>query len=356
MRTHRPAYLPALDGLRAIAVLLVLWSHVLPQMPGYPPWLVQLRALLGPGELGVEIFFVLSGFLITRILLAEKAAARPVRWFLLRRMLRIFPIYYLLLLVILFVQPGPTLLWCALYLSNFWFLVQTEANWLPHTWSLCIEEHFYLLWPFAVAMLPLRWARRVMAFFVLPGAIVAAIVICSQVAPARAAEILQLASPIRFLDLGAGCLCAFAEPRLTARPRRALAVGAVLFALGVASWPGYWLFFAPQQLGFGLPLAGGPVLGLLHSCLLATGLVLITIAGSFGRQWFVRPLQLAPLRGIGRISYGLYLYHFPLYVAVMGGRQTPGRLALALLLTFAVAIASYWLVERPLLRLGARFR
>ncbi len=87
-----PRHLPTLDGLRGIAVLLVLWCHVPLMVPGYPEWLHLAYWLIGPGGLGVEIFFVLSGFLITRILLHERQHGAPVRWFLLRRLLRIFPI------------------------------------------------------------------------------------------------------------------------------------------------------------------------------------------------------------------------------------------------------------------------
>ena len=80
-----PRHLPVLDGLRAIAVLLVLWSHVPNRTPGYPEWLEIARVFLEPGGLGVEIFFVLSGFLITRILISEQRNQRPVRFFLMRR-------------------------------------------------------------------------------------------------------------------------------------------------------------------------------------------------------------------------------------------------------------------------------
>ena len=148
-----PRHLPSLDGLRAIAVLLVLWQHVPLHTEGYPLWLEQARWLVNPGNLGVELFFALSGFLITRILLAEQRAGHQVRWFLLRRMLRIFPIYYLLLMVMAFWRPADELAWCALYVSNFADVFAPAAGPKPlgHTWSLCVEEHFYLLWPLAVA-------------------------------------------------------------------------------------------------------------------------------------------------------------------------------------------------------------
>ena len=111
-------HLPVLDGLRAVAVLLVLWCHVPLATAGYPEWLRTANTLVGPGGTGVELFFVLSGFLITRILIREREQQVPVRWFLLRRILRIFPIYYLLLLVMLVVHTEQLRLDTAIWLMT----------------------------------------------------------------------------------------------------------------------------------------------------------------------------------------------------------------------------------------------
>src|SRR5882672_2186860 len=124
---------------------MVLWSHV--PVASTPGVVRLLRSAFNPGYLGVDLFFVLSGFLITRILLADRENERPLRFFLARRALRIFPIYYLLLAVLLLAKPGQYLAWCAIYLSNFHFMFDKTPNPLPHTWSLAIEEHFYLIWP-----------------------------------------------------------------------------------------------------------------------------------------------------------------------------------------------------------------
>src|SRR5262249_34220180 len=124
-----PRHIPVLDGLRGIAVLLVLWSHVPLVTPGYPQWLQWAHVAVGPGCPGVEIFFVASGFLMPRILLAERERGLAVRWFLLRRVLRIFPIYYLLLAVMLAVDPRPEIAWCALYLSNLQSILDLTPNW-----------------------------------------------------------------------------------------------------------------------------------------------------------------------------------------------------------------------------------
>ena len=143
----------------------------------WPIWFDALRdAFVQAGYLGVDTFFVLSGFFITRILRFEKSAGLPLSNFLVRRLLRIFPIYYLTLAVVWIAHPGSELPWCAAYLSNFRFaFVDHGGGWLSHTWSLAIEEHFYLLWPLCVYGCSDRTARRVAAYGIVPFALFAAV-------------------------------------------------------------------------------------------------------------------------------------------------------------------------------------
>ena len=148
---ERPDHLPALDGLRALAVLLVLWTHT--PLTLQHPELAAWSAFVQPGYLGVDVFFVLSGFLITRILLSEKARAVPLWKFMLRRAVRIFPAYYLLVGLVAAFAWTPDVPWCALYLGNVFYPAFGHAGLLQHSWSLCVEEHFYLLWPPLVALL-----------------------------------------------------------------------------------------------------------------------------------------------------------------------------------------------------------
>ncbi|RUX02716.1 acyltransferase, partial [Mesorhizobium sp. M2A.F.Ca.ET.037.01.1.1] len=143
-----------LDALRGVAVTLVLYSHFL--APGGSSFV---------GHLGVRLFFVLSGFLITRLLLDARdtsafASGPALRSFYARRMLRIFPPYFAVLALAWFAseQSRPSLAWHALYLSNFWYARQND--WTPwllcHFWSLSIEEQFYLAWPLIVLLAPRR--------------------------------------------------------------------------------------------------------------------------------------------------------------------------------------------------------
>ena len=166
-------HIKQLDGIRAIAVLLVIVSHWLPG--GIP-------SRFGFGAIGVDIFFVLSGFLITRILIVErlKFSAEPLTFsrlksiknFMVRRSLRIFPIYYLLLiLLVLFAKqlPNPVAQdwsWYFFYLQNILFYI--NQGWpggkLSHLWSLAVEEQFYLIWPWLILFVSQKWVLKIMVF------------------------------------------------------------------------------------------------------------------------------------------------------------------------------------------------
>jgi len=356
-----PRHIPSLDGLRAIAVLLVLWCHVPVTLTGYPDWLLLARWWLEPGDLGVELFFALSGFLITRILLAEQAAHQPVRWFLLRRMLRIFPIYYLLLLVMLFWRPGAEIGWCALYLGNFADVFSPTPGFKPlgHTWSLCVEEHFYLLWPMVIACCGSATGARVLKWVVIPVAVVGAVlvgILCEQ----RTAELaVYRLSPFRFLTLACGALVAYAEPRLMRSPRRTFAMGVGLTVLGLLLHPHIWFAILPILWLGGVdswPMELAPAAIRIHVAITSIGILLWCLVP---RSCLASPagvLAISPLRAIGRISYGLYLYHLPIFRSVIHSKQTWLSVLVALVLTFAIATASYWLVERPILKYAARFR
>lgn len=355
-----PRHLPSLDGLRALAVLLVLWQHVPLQTPGYPGWLVTACQFVGPGGLGVELFFALSGFLITRILIAEREQEVPVRWFLLRRLLRIFPCYYLLLVLLAWSQSSPSLAWGALYLRNFAdvFAPVPDPLALSHTWSLCVEEHFYLLWPLVVAFCPRSVGPRVLMWVVIPAAVLGAGVVCMTCGPERDLIIERL-SPFRFLTLAAGSLVAYAEPWLSAPSRnRALRVGLLLTGLGLAMHPLLWFVVVPISLleASYWPIHLMPMAVRLHTAVLCTGILLWCLAPPGGGFSPRSLLTARPLRAIGRVSYGLYLYHMPIYAAVLIPAPTGARVWQALGWTFLAATLSYWLLERPVLRYAARFR
>jgi peptidoglycan/LPS O-acetylase OafA/YrhL len=341
--------LRTLDGLRALAVSLVILEHLPKEL--VLPQVGRLLLFLQPGYLGVDLFFVLSGFLITRILRVDHAAGWPLRYFLWRRVLRIFPIFYLTVAAVWILRPGPELPWVATYLANWHFAAQSTPSPLAHTWSLAVEEHYYLVWPLLVYGLGSRGARRVLWSLVLPGALAYALWVTTREALPDARRIVQVITPCRMLSLGLGSALAWHEGWL--RSGRwpvglwavALGTGGYLLALGGITYAPAW-FPVSWLLGFGL---------------LSTGLTMLAVCRD-GRGGLIdRVLSSAPLRRVGRISYGLYLYHLPVFWAldVAGpGASSPsaGRTALAVVATYALAELSYAFVERPILRLQQRFR
>ncbi len=355
-------HLPVLDGLRAVAILLVLWCHIPVGTANYPEWLKVAHGVIGPGGLGVDIFFVLSGFLITRILLREKEQGAPVRWFLLRRVLRIFPIYYLLLLVMAIAKPSIELAWCAAYLSNLhWILEPKLVRSMGHTWSLCVEEHFYLLWPLVVAFTPRLVSKWSIVLVLAPVALLCAYWMNLHYAslgapPSEAMEAVQHASPVRFLSLGCGALLAYVEPAIVASPRRFVLLALALLVPALWLHPIVHYLLLPQWLASTptIPWQHIPSAWIVHSSCLCTAILLFCLTLGDLRWSPLRVLHSRILRGIGRISYGLYLYHLPINGLWFYGNLTWVNAGLALATTFAVATVSYFVLERPILRFGAR--
>jgi len=357
-------HLPLLDGLRGIAVLLVLWDHAPRAL--FPQWLREVGRLRNTGNFGVDLFFVLSGFLITRLLLAGREAGVPVRYFLLRRACRIFPIYYLLLLALGLLRPHPEIAWCALYLSNYHgVLADLPPSWLRHTWSLCVEEHFYACWPLVVSFLPPRSSRRVILAVVVPGALLAAVALVLLPANGRfdRLELIRYGTQCRVLSLAVGALFAYHEASFRTRARSWLAAAALAFAAAAGLSLAAPAIGAALQRTFALPFPArdwGVLTGFVATTL-ASSATLASVLALRGRDW--RPIALLearPLRAVGRISYGLYLYHVPLFAALgihrlaqQGATWSVVAIVAAL---FAVATVSYLVIERPILRWASRFR
>jgi peptidoglycan/LPS O-acetylase OafA/YrhL len=314
---------PELDGLRGIAVLIVLASHAC--LAGF--------AVEG-GLAGVTLFFVLSGFLITSLLVAEFGRYRRVdlRAFYLRRGLRLLPAMFALLAVVavgyaLNAWPSQaidlpvSLLVVATYVPNWApFMFHINMGVLGHTWSLGIEEQFYLLWPIALlAGLRLLGAR---------GVGLAALAVAVLVSPWRI-----------FLLVGAeGAGRVFIG---TDTHADALLLGCALALLPVRA-PSFlgWLGIGGVVVTGAAWASGG--MGLLLFLPVATIASVAALAGC--------PAMLAwrPLAYVGRISYGLYLWHFLL---IWWGWPAPLVIAVAI----AVSVVSYERLERPFLRLKDRY-
>jgi peptidoglycan/LPS O-acetylase OafA/YrhL len=367
-------YIPALDGLRGIAVLLVLWTHIpVGVLGGYAD---LARGFVQPGYLGVDIFFVLSGFLITRILLVDKEKKFPLRYFLLRRFFRIFPIYYLTLTIFLIVHPVPGLGWCYIYVSNFYFPFNPETNPLQHTWSLAVEEHFYLIWPLLVYVLSRGKSRAVALFGFLPIALICAVgVILSPTHPATREWILSLkeegvlhfdgwrtqlvymGSMFRFASLALGSLFAYFEGWIHKRYKTTFVIALLSFL--AAEVVAQFIYHIGPHYGF--PAQWWPLVRLVCFTMVSGSIVLGTVGASH-IKWLPNFLvNNAVLRWIGRVSYGLYLYHFPIFHLAGFHKIPPAelslwRVSLAVAIAIGVASLSYFIIERPILNYAARFR
>ena len=170
--TERP-HIPALDGLRGLAIVLVLIRHFMPWHPTKVLAEQLLNGFLAMGWVGVDIFFVLSGFLITGILVDAKQSSHYFRNFYCVLRLRIFPLYYAMVLLCTAIlpalriwpegRPAGSSFWWWTYLSNIpaAFYPEMKPGWLGVFWSLAVEQHFYLVWPVVIYMCSKKSATRV---------------------------------------------------------------------------------------------------------------------------------------------------------------------------------------------------
>jgi peptidoglycan/LPS O-acetylase OafA/YrhL len=329
--------------------------------------------LIRGGFLGVDIFFVLSGFLITTLLMDEctRTGRISLGKFYARRALRLLPALVVLvvacdiavMVIARLYWPevfGPVMLGmiyasvaALLYMAN-WVVVSVQTLWiLGHTWSLSIEEQFYLIWPLCLLAL-LRWVRRrgfILALLILG---ISASLILKVVLVRAHSSVLRIFFGLdtRFDELLIGCVVGvFASWGLLAGSRRSLggfgaaaAAGAALLAFML--WRAIWR--DPVMLGGGMTVAAA-----------AAGVLIADIIAR-PSGWLASALGRRPLVGIGRISYGLYLWHFPIVygcgaLAVDGTPPDLPRAALAIGLTFLVAAASFRWIEQPMLRIKRRF-
>jgi peptidoglycan/LPS O-acetylase OafA/YrhL len=329
-------HLPAIDGLRAIAVLAVVAYHA---------------GLIPAGFVGVDVFFVISGYLITRLLAEEYALTRRIDFvaFYARRARRILPALAVVILatlglsVLLLPDAGDVAKSAAAasaFVANLFFAAQTSDYWaqssetmpLLHLWSLSVEEQFYLVWPLVLIL-----ARRkpVAALAVLACASLA----YAEWMLARSPSVAFYAMPARAWELAVGGLLALTNTTLTfgSGPERKLNVGLIGLALVL--------------LACVVPFAHFPGLGALPAMIGAA----LVIAGKDR----VRVLEARPVVYVGLISYSLYLWHWPLLALDRALRAGPVpwgvRLALVAV-AFLLAAATYRYVETPFRRIQGRRR
>jgi peptidoglycan/LPS O-acetylase OafA/YrhL/lysophospholipase L1-like esterase len=351
----RLRHMPALDGMRALAVAAVLLYH------GDVSWAQG-------GYLGVDAFFVLSGFLITGLLVSEWHSSGRIALaaFWARRARRLLPALFLVLAAVAAyaaVIAAPTELenlrrdglsalayvanWGQIASHQSYFETFAAPSPLRHTWSLAIEEQFYLVWPLLVFGV-LRWRRgSLRSLAAVTGALLVASAVWMMVLyrPGVDPSRVYYGTDTRAQSLLMGALLALLLARrrrpFGERATRALHGAAILAAL----WLG-WIWVHTSERSGWLYRGGFTLCAVLVAIVIAS--VTRRDRGPLGAL-----LSLRPFRWVGEVSYGLYLWHWPLYVFISEqrtGLQGTPLLAARLAATFAVATASFYLVERPIRR------
>ncbi len=327
---------PRLDGVRGLAILLVLLFHTTQFNLLHDPLDVALTAIPTLGWSGVDLFFVLSGFLITNILLVTRAGPSYARSFYTRRTLRIFPLYYATLAFFLVIAPrlpflanldaawrGGTqtdALWYWLYLSNW--KVALSGAWdhrsLSITWSLAIEEQFYLIWPWIVRRTPERALLRV-CVAILTAAFLLRVGLVTYGTSWLAPYVL---TPCRFDTLATGAAIALLArrpgglARLGTQARRVL-VGAGGLLIIVVLYLRVQIADDPPST-LELSLAWHPLMqtvGFSLLCLL-WGSALVAVVTAPAGGWLARTFETGALRSLGKYSYACYLFHLPVGIAI----------------------------------------
>jgi peptidoglycan/LPS O-acetylase OafA/YrhL len=364
-RAQSSRHYPALDGLRGIAILAVFFSHFGGGHKSTNFFIRTWSHIADAGWMGVDLFFVLSGFLITGILLDTAHREHKTKNFYARRALRIFPLFYGVLFGFLLLTPVLHLHWRAGHLFYFFYLsnmIPVFAPGLPtpgtsvglvHLWSLAVEEQFYLLWPFVVWLVKDRTMLLRICLVIMAAALVLRIVLLTiGVDPLIVYSLLFTRAD--------SLICGSALAILVRDPsRKSLPVKWILPVSGAVVLCLFLIAGGGSQEPALISTVGFTSIAIFCGCLVyraQQGEGLIAVIGN--QRW---------LRLFGRYSYGLYIYHgllivflFPLVYPVQSLVHSVFwgsilYLLLSLGLTLGISVMSYHFFEAPILRLKKRF-
>ena len=355
-------YYPALDGLRGVAILFVLLYHNF-----------NFTDRFFFGWLGVDLFFVLSGFLITSILLNTRRDPRFFRNFYARRALRIFPLYFLILVIFLVIFPAVNFyqdnmeyynehqLWFWIYIQNWLLSFHTPPrtnNVLTHLWSLAVEEQFYVIWPLAIYFLrKIKWQFIFMLVFLISVITARAILWSSHIPDLNYTAFYTFT---RVDGIAIGSLIALMQEMDPTFIRKNL--GAIVATLAGLNFLFYFLNVPYGILPY-LALCGYTTFAIIF------GLLINEIVT--GNNKFLNViLSNRPLIFLGKISYGLYVFHWPVFAMlsplISGNLQKnqglPGMVSLTIagaittLIALLLSTLSYYTFEKKFLSLKERFR
>jgi peptidoglycan/LPS O-acetylase OafA/YrhL len=343
-------YVPSLNGLRAISILFVIIGHM-----GFR----NFHKVDSPGgQLGVNIFFIVSGFLITKLLLEEEKMNGKISLekFYVRRVFRIFPAFYFLLLVYFFLQLAGILhfhtnSWITSLTYTKYFPIRNGSEWeTDHLWSLSVEEHFYLLWPFIFRFLkPHRVKIALLIILVIP--------ILRGINFWNGGEVRNAEAAIYYRAdaLMMGCLLAIYLKEISAWVVRIVDKNRLFIFLPAAGLFSTVIVFKLISIYLHNPLEGAVMRALGRStgtftCLFECLAIVVSI-GFKNNLWY-RFLNSGAMNYIGKLSYSLYLWQqlfFSFHIGYLS------KFPINIFCIFTVAILSYHFIEKPFLKLKAKF-
>ena len=355
MKSNNSEYFSQLDSLRAIAVLMVIISH----------WFSSehfLNRYTANGVIGVTLFFVLSGFLITGILLKSKNKVeegssiwKAFKVFYMRRSLRIFPVYYLLLFILLvfnLASVRDTFWWHFFYASNFYFWIKDAfAGSLSHLWSLAVEEQFYLVWPAIILLVP-RWFLTSVLFIGILIGVSFRLMMVTEIS-----DMGRLLMPGSLDSFCIGGLLALGRKEM--KPwykyylvRQRWFILLAFFLIVTVHLPAFRILSEAQSSAFYLLLIS-----------VAFGILINVVSYNIDIPVISQILNNKILLFIGKISYGVYLFHN--FIPYFYGIEMPGLPAglslyfvqfLRLLLLLSLATLTWFFIEKPILKLKNRYK
>ena len=352
---------PALDGIRGVAILLVVFFHNF----GFIKY-------FGFGWLGVDLFFVLSGYLITDGLMRTVGKKNYLKNFYAKRVLRIFPLYYLVLIITIFVLSRINGLqdnveyyvanqwWFWLYLQNWLFIFKEleQTNLLLHFWSLAVEEQFYLFWPFIILLF--RNARKL----IIVTTILLLLVLITRVVlwmnHVEGLEYFGLYTFTRVDGIFIGSL--LASIMYIDRLWLSKYTGIIVLIIALLN---FGFFFLNRANQFSFPFF--PFIGYTTFAIVFAIIVYEAVLGKTKAINFLFTIN--TLRFFGKISYGFYVFHWPIYVGLLAPLRNlfqnelnlphsliePLVSILATLIALVVSILSYHFFERKFLKLKKKF-
>ncbi|WP_144392660.1 acyltransferase family protein [Pleionea sediminis] len=322
-------YIKGLDGLRAVAILWVMFGHISSSLNWPVTSAIQkpFNLITNMGWVGVQLFFVISGFLITQILLKDQFKPGFLKNFYIRRSLRIFPVYYLALIIFFVLIPllgfmpewlansKSDQLWYWLYLQN-WIRPFSEQGALAPLWSLAIEEQYYLIWPLCVLFFRNSTLKLICVFMIVSAPIIRTFLF-TQMPDFFNIENIGKSAAYNFTfarwdAIAIGSLIGiYVSEKKTDILIKISQVGTIAFTLIILAQIALFSNFTSVALGIGM--LNQTTVALLFGCL-----ILLISQSQSDQNIIIRCLEFSPIKSIGKVSYAMYLFHLPIVVVWLG--------------------------------------